>query len=299
MLRVACLGNLTLDHLLFVDTLPQLDDVALVRLRDRAVGGRGAIVARLLGVLGVPTCLVTVVGNSLEQWAYDQLSNSQVDTSAIAVAQVNETTSEVVIVIGEKEQNSVSYFIQKPIPFEPTDDQQKCVRAADILYFTTHNYSFNLRFLTPDFCKDKKVIHNFSAHMTKTPEYVERLLLTSHILITNSDDLPALLNFTGGRDAGSLMSRWGTLAGVVVTRSRKDAVVWETGRITEVPSQTINVAVPVGLGDSFAAGVVLALARRESLVKGTNYGSLLAAQSARYGYYGAVRKNLNQIVART
>src|ERR1051325_5879904 len=112
--RVACLGNLTLDHLIFVPRIPAIDDVALIDRSLHCVGGRGAIVALILGALEVPVSLVTVVGSSMPTESLSFLQNNKVSIKGLHInRRSNSDTAEVFIVVGEREKNTLSFFLPK------------------------------------------------------------------------------------------------------------------------------------------------------------------------------------------
>jgi len=295
-LNVACLGNVTLDHLLFVSSLPALDEVSLVTKKAECLGGRGAIVALVLAALNVPVSLVTVVGSRFERDWFKFLQEQGVTIEGVVIETSEETTSEVYIAIGEQEQNTVSFFLPKNLSFSPTATQQQIVSGAPILYLTTHNYNFNSKLLSNVDPSHKTIVFNFSSHMLSEVEYVNNLLNLSRVLICNASDWRSLQQHSVTNSAAQLLARHENLKALVITHGKEGVTVHLPGDQVQIPVISGPVLVPTGLGDAFSAGVVYALARGQSIVAGAQLGVALAAESASSPYSYPVLEHLKDRV---
>jgi sugar/nucleoside kinase (ribokinase family) len=60
---VVCLGGLTIDEIYHVPAFPEVDNAQLILESVESYGGRGALVALILGMLNTPISLFTAVGN--------------------------------------------------------------------------------------------------------------------------------------------------------------------------------------------------------------------------------------------
>jgi len=277
-LTVASIGNLTLDHLLFVESLPALDEVALINREQECLGGRGAIVALILASLGVPVFLCTAVGGLMDSDAIGFLKKSGVNTDCINVESTPVTTSEVFIAIGHEQKNCVSFFLPKQLSFTPSPNQKSVISSADILYFTTHDLSFNLHLL--EGVQDKFVVHNFSRHMLAHPGYLAAIIQSASIIVANADDFEALLKQLTIKTPTELIRLAPRLGCIVLTKGEFGAHIWTGSEDHIIPAMSTEVVAPVGLGDAFAAGILYGTAYHLPITTSARIGNALAAESA-------------------
>jgi len=78
-----------------------------------------------------------------------------------------------------------------------------------------------------------------------------------------------------GRD---YFNRYGTY--LVVTRGSRPTLFWDGSRLGETPVEQVKVINPIGSGDSFAAGLAVALEKGESLEAAVLAGTRLGALNA-------------------
>ena len=102
-------------------------------------------------------------------------------------------------------------------------------------------------------------------------------------LLANDDEARALTG-SGPEEAARLLAERHRL--VCVKRGAAGAVGVLDGHLESVPAPAIEAADPTGAGDAFAAGLLLALARRaplrEALSEGCRCGALAAASPTRW-----------------
>jgi ribokinase len=283
--RCACVGNLTQDHLLFTKRLPEIDDVAFVLDRVDCVGGRGALVALTVAALGVPVDLCTVVGDRAPAHDLLFLQESGVGVEGISKASCGEGLFEVFAAIGAHEENCISFFVPKKIPFEVAPQHVRLVARADVLYFSTHKRSFN-RELIKALHPDQKVIHNLTTYMLEDAEYLDLLLSSSNVLVGNEGEVNYLLHHLGLQQAPQVMDKYRKVECLIATQGKSGAQVFTRDGVVSVPARFARVVAPIGAGDAFAAGIVYGVCAGFSYAAGARLGVALGAESvqSRYSY---------------
>lgn len=264
--------------MLYVDGLPELDDVAFVQSSACSLGGRGAIPAITASCLGSRTALCTVVGGGTPIELMTPIVRAGVATSGICKDSGPCSLFEVIIAIGRKEENCVSYFLPKPIQFVVAETHRALVRSAPFIYFSTHKRSFNLELLK-EIRPGQQVVHNISTYLSTDAEYRETMLRTSTVLIGNAKEVAHLLALVDA-DIPRLLMVYKNLLGLIVTSGSDGSTLWQRGQ-TELrfPAERVSVKTPVGAGDSFAGGLLHGLQAGQSLVEAMKLGSLTAAES--------------------
>lgn len=269
--RFACVGNLTLDTLYWVDSLPLLDDVATVRATADCIGGRGAIVAALCATLGVPVQLITTLPRAVKDHAEEFLQSYGVPTDLIDFHDYD-TPSRVTVIIGLEEQNCISLFHPGTIKTEPTPAQRQAVHASSIAYFTTHDIAANIELLSAA-DSSTRIIVNMTAYMIRDRVYLTKCVERAHVLIGNESELSAFLKAAACRHVPELFQQMPQLETVFSTCGAQGVEVFERAHNSfRLPAIPANVITPVGVGDAFAAGVCCG-----------EYGNLSPARAAEIG----------------
>lgn len=218
-LHVSCIGNVTQDKLLRVDSIPELDDVAYVNESVECMGGRGAIVALALGRLGISTSLVTAVSNdSIARNYLELLQENNVDVSSVAIDNSAGSLFKVLVAISREQENCISFFEPSNINFSSTPGQLDTVNDSDIVYFSTHKRSFNKSMLSSIKNDSTKVIHNVSSYFLQSKEYVSLMLNRSNILIGNELETSALLKSAGCSSPQDLFNYHSNLETIYATQ---------------------------------------------------------------------------------
>jgi len=276
--RCACVGNLTQDHLFFTERMPEIDDVAFVLDRVDCVGGRGALVALAVAALGVPVDLCTVVGDLAPDHDLLFLQQSGVGTEGISKANCGEGLFEVFAAIGAHEENSISFFVPKKIPFEVTPQHVRLVAEADVVYFSTHKRSFNAE-LIKTLRPNQKVIHNLTSYMIADTGYLDLLLSSSDVLVGNQGELNYLLRHLSFQRVQQVMDTYQKVECVIATQGKSGAQVFTKGKVVTVPARFAKAVAPIGAGDAFAAGIVYGVSAGFSYVAAARLGAALGAES--------------------
>lgn len=206
-IKIACVGNLTDDQLLYIDAIPSLDDVAYVNKSTRCMGGRGALVALILGRAKLVPSLVTVLPQSEKAYEYETfLNKNNVCTKAVHFSETSDSLFEVIIAISREQKNCISFFKPTDILFEVNEVQKETVRDSDIVYFSTHKRSFNRVLLNEIDLSKSCIVHNVSSYFLQDSEYTDLMLQKSNILIFNESEEELLLRNLGISGARELFN---------------------------------------------------------------------------------------------
>ncbi len=280
-LHVSCIGNVTQDKLLHIDSRPELDDVAYVNGSIECMGGRGAIVALALGRLGVSTSLITFMSNdSVARDYLEFLQENNVDISSVAIDSNAESLFKVIVAISKEQENCISFFEPSNINFSATPSQLDTVNDSDIVYFSTHKRSFNETILSSIKNDSAKVIHNISSYFLQSKEYVSLMLDRSNILIGNELEMRALLESTNCSSLQDLFNYSPNLETIYTTQGDAGSCIYSKDSTPcFVEAQDSESVSPVGAGDAYAAGVIYGIANGWSNIRCAEFASKVASIS--------------------
>lgn len=280
-LHVSCIGNVTQDKLLHIDSIPELDDVAYVNGSIECMGGRGAIVALALGRLGVSTSLITSMSNdSVARDYLELLQENNVDISSVAIDSNAESLFKVIVAISKEQENCISFFEPSNINFSATPSQLDTVNDSDIVYFSTHKRSFNETILSSIKNDSAKVIHNISSYFLQSKEYVSLMLDRSNILIGNELEMRALLESANCSSPQDLFNYSPNLETIYATQGDAGSCIYSKDSTPcFVEAQDSESVSPVGAGDAYAAGVIYGIANRWSNIRCAEFASKVASIS--------------------
>lgn len=276
---IAVVGNITLDTIIRVDGLPRIDDVAFVSKRSVCFGGRGLIPATVASLLGSPVSLCTVVGGASPKELLDWLQCAGVDLRGIIHDQSTETLFEVIVVIGEREQNCVSYFLPKPIQMEVARVHRDICMGASLLYLSTHKRAFNTNILKKCSGRGTSIVHNVSSYFSCDPDYLDLMLNSSSHLIGNSEEFKILCAASNASIESILLQRPNLKAAIVTLGGEGVRIHTPTLPPQKLHAQQAEPRTPVGAGDAFAGGFIHALARQASVMEAAELGISAAAAS--------------------
>lgn len=129
MIKVACVGVITVDTVALVDEYPEADERVLANQIVRSVGGPAAVAAVTLSRLEIPSAIIGTVGDDSDgRLALDLLEREGVDTSGVSIT--SDATSGSVIV-ASKSQMTRAISTRQPInQVTPNSKAQELVRIA-------------------------------------------------------------------------------------------------------------------------------------------------------------------------
>ena len=279
--QIVCVGNMTHDILLRVEDLPKIDDVGYVYDNTKCMGGRGAIVAITLAILGCNCSYFTSIPNNLNAKKYlEFLQDNGVNIDGIYYDNSCEEMYEVFVAITKKEENCISFFKPANLEFKITQQQKQICDNSDIVYFSTHQKKYNLELLNMINQKNKTVIHNVSSYFINSELYLNTMIQKSNILIGNEDEINALKCKLQIDDLRLLFRINLNLSAIFVTYGKLGSkIFYNNGYIEMVAANEALSTSPVGTGDSYSAGIVYGISQNWSYSDCAKFASELAAIS--------------------
>lgn len=276
---IGCVGNLTHDTIFWVDRFPEIDEVATVRHTQDCVGGRGAITAAIASALGEPVSLLTTVPNSTNFGYVSALQAFGANLAEVEIDSQARQHMRVFVTVGKAESNCTSLFLPSDVRYVPTQRQIDFVGQARLVYFTTHDIEMSTRLLRAT-KESSRVIVNVSGYMMEAPSYRLECLRRACVLLGNESDIRMLVTAAGIEGPHELFSEMPRLETIFVTKGSDGAEVFGPEGIRHrVPAKPAAVRTPVGIGDAFAAGVLLGECRGWPSDRSAALGSTLASAS--------------------
>jgi sugar/nucleoside kinase (ribokinase family) len=247
--RVVVVGSVALDEVLLLPEPLREGGHLDARRVEQRLGGGGANTAVPLSHAGHQVALVSAVGSDQAgARLLDELRQAGVDLSAI-VTVAGPTTRSVVLVDPAGERTIVNLWRCQ----EASAPSRLSETAADVIYVRSREQELGP--LLVEVAERALVI----AHVPPCGP----LARPAHVLVGSASDLG--LEFladpwVAGQCVAGALLRW-----VVVTRGRDGAQAFSKTATLAAPAPSVRVADTTGAGDTFAAGLVHALAAGESM----------------------------------
>ena len=280
-IKVSCVGNITDDLLLQVDDFPVLDDVAYVNKSVRCMGGRGAIVALILGRASIPTGLLTTMPDISRSYEFiDFLNQNNVCTDGVNISKSAQSLFEAIIAISKQQRNCISFFKPTEILFEVSETQKQFIRNSDIVYFSTHKRAFNKTLLIEASLSSCSIVHNVSSYFLQDKEYIDLMLQKCNVFICNELEAKAFLDTIKIKEIPELFNMAPELDRIFVTKGEDGSFVYEKeGRCLQIEAKPATAVSPVGAGDAYSAGILYGIAQKWSSAHCAKFASELASIS--------------------
>lgn len=295
--NVISVGNITLDQLSYVEKFPKIDDVEVVQKTTLSLGGRGGLVAMILNSLGCRAALCTTVDEAGSAEIKRHTSeNSDIGGPLLTVVQGSLGLFQISIYIGNAERNCISFFFPKNIDFVVTEEQREAVKAARVVYFSTHKRAFNFELLSLLDSTATVVVHNMDRYLISNDAYLQLMLAKSRILIGNEAEAENLLSRAGVKTPFELMQSNSSIELMVVTRGECGSIAYlrgESKETIEIPAEPVDVLTPVGAGDAYVAGFIYGIHCGWNVISCLKFATLVAAESVKSAYSYPTRKALH------
>ena len=278
MARVLCLGDVNVDILLYIDSLPPLGGEVLASKSTVAPGGAAANTCVALSRLGVDSGIVGCVGDDALGWALaEDFRREGVDTSLLAKRGEDSTGFVVILVTPGGERTMLSYRGANRL-LSPDDIDEEAVGRAEVLFVSGYalleetQRSAAIKAIEVAREGGVKVVVDMCYSLAKLGlEEVKRRVGFVDVLLTNEDEARFL---SGTRDYEKLV---GVLAETVyVKMGGKGSVAYRDGEIAEKPAFKIDAVDTTGAGDAFNAGIIFAGLLRLSLEDSLTLGNAVA-----------------------
>ncbi|MBQ0140204.1 MAG: sugar kinase [Kurthia sp.] len=107
---------------------------------------------------------------------------------------------------------------------------------------------------------------------------LNKIVELSDYILAGEEEATFLTNEEEEQQMCKALSRGDASKVIILKRGERPSLIFENGRITEVPTQRVNTILDsVGAGDAFAAGFTHGLLLNKSLVESVNFGNYLGA----------------------
>ncbi|MCH7670198.1 MAG: carbohydrate kinase family protein [Acidobacteria bacterium] len=282
--KVIVIGTATVDFLAVdLPALPdgrgdEFDDRTLVSLPGPpriTIGGNGGNTAYVLGRLGIPTRLVSPLGDDLLGRAVvDWLGDAGVTLDRVEPA-LTSTNYIATTVDGDRG----SFFF----PVEPDHDALIALAETTLLLPGDHVHLTGF----PHPSREAMIAWLDAAGDDVTTSLDVGPVLAGYRLDDVEDILPRLtwllgndieiVALTGDFDAAIAAIRSQVRGGVVVKRGRKGATVFTADHDFDLPAPAVDVTTTVGAGDTFDGGFLAALMRGRSPCEAAEFATAVVA----------------------
>lgn len=282
MKNIVVVGSVNVDIFLKVPRMPQIGETILGDKFYWHIGGKGANQAVGIARLGAPVYFVGKVGNDpFQQRILDQLKGEGVNTkfvvhdeeypSGMAVVLVDEDGRNCITVIGGANRNLLKKNVEQA---------KEIIQKADILLLQleiplkTVEYTLRL-------ARESGVctVLNPAPANILNPE----ILSNTEILVPNRDEAEKLTNINitslqEAKEAGALLLGKGVKA-VVLTLDEEGALLVTREKIRHFYGISVKPLDTTGAGDSFIAGLVIALIQGKNMEEAVGYANYAASFS--------------------
>jgi sugar/nucleoside kinase (ribokinase family) len=258
--KVLFVGNATKDTILFVPHLPSDDEVSAVERRVSCFGGRGVVPAIVAASLGIDAELCTTLGEDYHSEFTEFLTKLGVRSELTKRDERNVGITEYFAFVNANNGSTVAAALTPNLDWQSTPTQLQAVKAFQIVYFSTNPPAFNLELLNQVNPESQQIVHNLGIRFAQAPQYIKPMLDKSHILIGNRHEFRILEELTG-LSARSLIEL-GQIELVIATSGTqpiKAHVRGQSDPVVITPNPARGEVIPIGAGDSFAAGLIAAL----------------------------------------
>lgn len=259
---VTVLGDLNLDLVLEVPAIPLPGGDGVASRQRIGFGGAAANTAVVLHRLGVPSRVLSCVGD--DDWgasATAALTDTGVQTGLVRRTALDSTSLNVVAVTPDGERTMLAYRGASAL-LEPAD-------VPDDLSGDLHvsGYALLAEPQRAAAVEAARRAHSLGARIsldipvdpvTSTPEELREFLPSVDVLVIGADEASALSGEREPAAAGRRLAQRG-IALVAVKLGARGALLIEDGAVIEVAALRVDVVDSTGAGDAFCAGLIAAL----------------------------------------
>jgi len=248
-------GHTNIDHLLRLRELPERNTSSNVLSKRSFFGGTGANVATLASALGVPTALVSYVGNDLPPEFRWLMESKGVMLDELVEVEGKETPT-VWIATDEKE-DQVAYVFQGAMAdMASYPIKVKGAKEALAIHLMTGSPDYYLKLLAqPSMLRKRRALDPAQEihHVWDAGRFRKALEYTD-MLFCNRNELATALRYTGKDSPEELLGSYREMQVIVNTLGGQGARIYSKNEVLDVPAAKVEVVDPTGAGDAFRAG---------------------------------------------
>jgi len=269
MFDVLVIGDLVLDNVVQLDTLPQPEGVHMAYEFKKLAGG-AANFAIMASRLGLRVGLIDCIGNDeAGKLLLSILSQENVDTSLIKVR--GDNTKETLVLATKKGEKSFIGLLTKEVSMlTPEDINEEDIQKTKGIYIS--GYSVGIRELLSEgmaVLKSVEIAQRLGKYVFFDPSpavtsidgaHLDSILGKTTILSLNMHEATAITHLSDPVQAiNSLHTRGPKI--VAIKMGEQGCILSIEGKIFKAPPIKVKVVDPTGAGDAFNAGLLLGLLR--------------------------------------
>lgn len=269
-------GHVCLDQIMALEQFPEPNTSVDIAEKHRYFGGTGANIATLSASLGVPTALVSYVGNDLPDEFKERMASCGVDLTEMIVVDGYETPT--VTIITDSKQNQIAFVYQGPM--RHMDDFEILASNAsksEIIHISTGRPDYYIRLMEELSSIGKEISFDPAQeiHHIWTAEKFARAISLADNFFCNANELRTALRHMNMHRPEELLEK---VSMIINTRGEEGTIVYtaeESRSIPIVPSDAV--IDPTGAGDAFRAGYYAGCYYGHSTEKCLAYGNAAAS----------------------
>lgn len=275
MKKIIVVGSLNMDIVLKVPHIPAPGETILATNVSLAAGGKGANQAVGIGKLGGNVCMLGRLGQDpYGQELYDSLEKNKVNTEGI-VFDDDLPTGNAYICVSDKGENSI---VVNPGANSALDPEQ--IKKYEWL-FNEASYCLIQLEIPKDtveyvlqICQEKKVKVIFNPAPAKPLK--DELLKDLFLLVPNENEISILCSGSATLEekAKELLDK--NVQNIIVTLGERGCMLANKEGIQYFPAAPFEAVDTTGAGDSFIAGLAVALAEDNNLETAIKFASYVA-----------------------
>lgn len=269
-MRMAIVGNITLDTIIWVDSLPEVDDSVLVRDSRLYYGGRGANIAIVARCLGLEVSLFSVVGEDFGTSGYQEyLTDRDIDIENTVVLTGEDCASFVLYI--DSQGRSFSFFsLNAERHFKKILDFRHHLEEYDIIHLTKKDEDLDIDTLFGKTLglEDKIVSVGIGEDIYRCSErFLLDTLSLSRYVFLNEKELEIYLGSLDVDDIAQILKNQDTrVTAIIVTRGARGSVIYTKEKMFRIPVvEPEYIATPLGAGDAYTGAFLYGISQRWDL----------------------------------
>ncbi len=270
-------GHVSLDYIFSVEQFPAPNTSVDILQKERYFGGTGGNLATVASSLGVPTALVSYVGNDFPDDYREFMLKRNVILDELITVEGFETPT--VWIVSDASHDQIAYVYQGPMrEMGEFEISTKMASLSEVIHTVTGRPEYYLRLMERYSDSDKTFVLDPSQeiHHIWSAEQFRRALSRCDTLFANESELETATRYMGVEDPADLL---GYVDVIINTRGAEGSAIISREGITDVPAIDSRVEDTTGAGDAFRAGFHAARYRdfdvREAVIVGAATASFV------------------------
>lgn len=279
-------GHTSVDVILHVDSPPELNTSVPVKGRSVRWGGTGANISKGAAQLGVPTRLVSFVGDDFCEDYRKSFVESGVNISNLETIKGQGTPTCYLITLPDEKQMA----LMDQGAMEAADRfrvPNEAIKETEVVHIGTGDPDYYNKVMEKTRKEKKTIAFDPSQELRYlySPEMFDEMLSKSHIFFCNEEEYRIASKYIGAESPEDFQSRVDVM---IITKGSDGSVLYtKDGESFIEPYPPVSMVDPTGAGDAYRAGFYAGLSRDMPLEVCCRCGSYNASLAiARQGAQG-------------